>query len=638
MPALVCPRCQRANPDVAQYCYFDGAVLRGQQDGQASPHRLATEFVFPSGRKCRTYDELAQGCQDEWVAARDLLKEGTFKQYFGGCGRADLARAAGEAMAEADPDIALTTFLGILPVSQAQAPKLDINPRRLLLGNLLAGEHRNLQLIITNQGQGTLQGTLNITEGSDWIKLDGANPGQAAISTKREQRVILKVDTKGVPAGGTFGARLTVISNGGVAEVLARMDLVAQPYPKGPFQGARTPRDLAEKMRKNPKAAGPALESNEVTQWFKANGWNFPVQGPLAKGVGGVQQFFEAMGLSKPPPVQVSQAEVRVSCSYPQSVRSQVALQTPAKKWVYAGITSDSPWLKVLTPAVSGPQQATIAFEVDPRRLGAGPAEGKLQIVANAGQKLAVRVLAQVQGAPTRPTGTTASGNLWPSVLAFAFMFLLLRMFLVPFVDFGGRGRVALEAFEKIGKPSETNPLSEAGGWLRLPWATILMGSREPIPNELFETPPALPVPWVEFRDRFGSYFIRYLVTWSWWVGAVLGALLVWRRGGGMSNLPWGILAGAVAGVAGSATLASAYLVVEVVPHFLWGLVLGGKGNALLLLVWVVVALVGWAVIGGLLGLLLSRVPPLERAIVAPVRKMVDGLFRLCGLRGLAAA
>ncbi len=642
MPVLYCPRCHRANPVVAVFCHFDGTELRSRLDGQAPPHRLAQEFVFPSGRRCRSFDELAQGCRDEWVAARELLRQGMFKQFFGTMGRADLAKAAQEAMAQADADAGLTSFLGFFPVSAAQAPKLDINPRRLLLGTLLAGEHRQLLLTITNQGQGNLQGTMTVTEGSDWLKLDAADSAQCPISTPHEQKVVLKVDTRGLPAGGTFGAKLTVITNGGAVEVLARMDLVAQPYPKGAFQGARTPRELAERMRKTPKAAGPVLESGEVARWFAGNGWNFPVQGTLVKGVAAVQQFFEAMGLSKPPEVRVSQAEVRLTCAYPQSVRHQVVLQTAARKWVYAVVSSDSPWLKVLTPMVSGPQQATVSFEVDPK-LGKGSRlDGPLRIVANAGQTLAVRVLVDVQGAPARQRGLAGAGML-QGALALGLAFLLVRLFLVPFVDLGERSALMRAAAAKVGQPvASDSPVSQLGGWLRLPWASILLGVDSGLEVKLFNPGAAgkfSPREFHDFRHYFTSYFIRSMVLWTWWVGAVVGACLIWMRGGGLANLPWGIVAGAGAGAAGSATLACAFLEIEILPHALWQVVLGGPGGGPFLWVfWVVIALAGWALAGGVLGLAMGPSRVLRRHVIAPVQKWVGGLCRLCGLRELAAS
>src|SRR5262245_21567774 len=359
----VCPRCQRANPDIALFCYNDGAELKPGAGAQIN--RLAREFVFPSGRRCQTFDDLARGCQDDWTIARDLLKQGVFGQYFSAIGRLDLARATQEAMTQADPDIALTMLLGALPVSPGQAPKLDINPRRILLGNLLAGETRQVQVTVNNQGQGVLQGTLKVSEGGDWLKIAGASDGQCPIRTGRDQQVVLQVDTRKLPAAQSYGAKLTVVTNGGVVEVPVRMDVVAQPFGRGPFQGAKTPREMAVKMRGQPKAAVPLLENGEILRWFQSNGWNYPVRGQPARGVAGVQQFFEAMGLSKPPAVQVSQSETRFIVHYPECVRGQVSILTPAKKWVYASVESDSPWLRVLTPSPAGPQQAAIGFEVD---------------------------------------------------------------------------------------------------------------------------------------------------------------------------------------------------------------------------------------------------------------------------------
>jgi hypothetical protein len=39
-------------------------------------------------------DEFASGCRYDWEDARDLLLRGDFARYFGGLGRADLARTA----------------------------------------------------------------------------------------------------------------------------------------------------------------------------------------------------------------------------------------------------------------------------------------------------------------------------------------------------------------------------------------------------------------------------------------------------------------------------------------------------------------------------------------------------------------
>jgi hypothetical protein len=655
MPVLFCPRCHRSNPDSAAFCYFDGAELRSRQDG--SYHRLAREFVFPSGRRCRTFDDFAQGCRDEWPAARDLLRQGLFTRYFGGAGRTDLAKAANEALAQADADIALTVFLDALPVTQTQAPKIDINPRRLLLGSLLAGEQRQLQLTVTNCGHGTLQGTLTITEGANWIKLDGAKTDQCVIATPREQVINLRVDTRGLPAGGTFGAKIRVITNGGAVEVMARMDLMAQPFGKAPFQGARTPREMAELMRKQPKAAVPMLESGDVSRWFTANGWNFPVRGTQAKGVAGVQQFFETMGLSKPPIVQLEPAEIRVTCTYPEIARPQLTLKTAAKKWVYASVTSDSAWLRLLTPQVGGPQQATIAVEID-SQLGMEPhLEGKLWVTANGGKVIIVPVSADVRGVPRKrravgvaaapgesaiivgvPIGSRSSG-LANAALAMACAFFLVRLVLVPFVDFGAQAHAMADAATQLGvKPGEDSPLSTTAGRLQLPWNRILMGQEATLPAKIINPAQSGELSVPELRHYFTAYFLRRLALWTWWLGAVVGGLLMLRNGGGPAQLPWGIVAGAAAGFFGSITLGALFLVIECVPHFLWSLAPMGSLGAAGLVLWIVLALLCWAACGALLGAVLGLLAPCKRMIVTPVQRTLARLCRLCGLRALGRA
>jgi hypothetical protein len=103
---------------------------------------------------------------------------------------------------------------------------------------------------------------------------------------------------------------------------------------------------MAERMRLHPKAAVALLESGDMERWFTTNGWTYPVRGTAVRGVAAVQQFFETMGLSRPPVVQVSETEVRMNPQPPEVVRWQVTLFTESKKWVYGLIESDVPWLK----------------------------------------------------------------------------------------------------------------------------------------------------------------------------------------------------------------------------------------------------------------------------------------------------
>src|SRR5262249_12746569 len=339
MPHHVCPRCQRVNPAHAIYCYYDGMVLRPHAGGApAVPGQMPQEFTFPSGRRCRTLDDFVQGCQYEWEDARELLRRGDIARFFTSIGRMDLAQAARESGQQTDPDILLHNFLNNLPVQKDIGPRLDLRPRRIVLGKLKPGESKQLQLQVQNTGKGLLQGKLTVAEGGNWLWVESAGGSagdgrSCALKTAREQQINLRVDTRGLPAPQSYTAKLTVITNGGIAEVPVGLDLGAVAFSKPPFQGAATPREMAERMRTNPKAAVPLLESGEIQRWFSSNGWAYPVCGVPARGVAAVQQFFEAMGLSKPPPVQLSENEVHFLLVAPEVQQRNVILRTGSKKW-----------------------------------------------------------------------------------------------------------------------------------------------------------------------------------------------------------------------------------------------------------------------------------------------------------------
>ncbi len=593
----VCPRCHRANPDPAVFCWFDGVVLR--QGAAAAANVLPHEFVFPSGRRCRTFDELVQGCQYEWEDARDLLRKGDLGRYLAHVGRHDLARAAQEAQkAQTDPDIALHQFLGNLPATGVQGPRLDLHPRRLLIGPVSAGDQRQVLLTVSKQGTGLLQGRVTVSEGNQWLKIAGGTDDSTfAVKTARAQQVALKLDARGLAAPRAYSGKLTVVTNGGVAEVPVRLDVNAMPFPRPPFQGAGSPREMAERMRANPKPAVPLLESGEIARWFRANGWNYPVAGATAKGVAAVQQFFEGMGLSKPPPLQLSDQELRFLCVPSEVARGKITLRTTAKKWVYAQAEADVPWLKVTTPAVSGPQQAHIAFEIDTTALEANRVhQGTLQLVANAGQRLAVRVQVDVR----KPREPVARRLLRPVVVG-AVLALVLRLLLAAPADVYARGLA--------------RPVGEMGAVTGAAWAQV--------PEDAF---------------------LRSFVLATWWLGGLIGFGLVWRHGGRASDLFCGAVAGAFAGLVGSATLGCLLLVCDAPPRALLARLIDHQpahSPWYWLPLGVGLAAGFWALVGGSLAFLLSALgrlglsggPRLLGALAAPAA----GLFRACGLERAAS-
>jgi hypothetical protein len=591
----LCPRCQRANPREAVYCYFDGIVLRQGGAAVMAAGQLPQEFVFPSGRRCKSFDDLVQGCQYEWEDARHLLRNGDFTRYFAQLGRHDLARTATENQRQSDPDIALHSFLSQLPASQIQGPRLDLNPRRLLLGGVRPGEQRRIALTVVNQGKGLLQGKVTVFEGGQWLRIaEGDNPAECALKTARAQPIHLHIDARGLTAPQTYSGKLTVITNGGISEVAVRLDVVSVPFAHAPFQGAASPRQMAERMRTNPKQAVPLLENGAIAEWFKANGWAYPVSGQPARGVAAVQQFFECMGLSKPPPLQLSDQEFQFVCTPPDVVQARVTLRTNTKKWVYAQADSDTTWLRVTTPTVSGPQQTQITFEVDSTLMDAGGLHaGTIHIVANAGQRLAVRVHVSCN----RPHEPFTRRLLRPFFVG-ALLALLLRLLLTGPADLYARG-----------------------------WGQAA-GAGSPL------------APWV-YTTGSENHFLKLFILSVWWVGIFLGAAMVWRRGGRVSDVVFGAVAGAFAGVIAAGTLGCLLLVFDAVPGALLTRLTPPSAFAAApwfwMLVWVVLACSCWAILGGGAGFLLSGLGQRGLRLLSAAAGPLAWLFRQCGFERAAS-
>lgn len=600
---LLCPRCQRANPSEAVFCHFDGAELRPVNGRAASAGRtrLPHEFVFPSGRQCHTFEELAQACQAEWETARDLLRNDIFRKYLANVGRTDLAKAALDANALTDADIALDTFIHRLPIKIEEGPRLDLSPRRINLGTLSVGDQREVRLTILNQGKGLLHGTLAVAEGGDWLKLTGfRRSDEGAIKTAGEQPVNLRIDTRGLVAPNKYTARLTVITNGGIVEVPVRMEVAVRPFALAPFQGVASPRQMAERMRSQPKPAVGLLEAGDVAKWFEANGWMYPVKAVPARGVAAVQQFFEGMGLSKAPPVELTQTEFQFDAADGASAAGQCTLRTDAKKWVYAHLESDAPWLRAEPADVSGPQQAMIAFTADLRNLAPQQVhDATLRVTANADQVRTIRIRVTGRRAPvakpTRPLRPVIVG---------ATAGLLFRLLLAVPADLYAR---------HWARSSRATAVPESfAGWL--------------------EASPGDPV------------FLSHFVLATWWLGAALGAWWLWRKGSQRADTLFGLVTGGVAGLIASATLACLLPAVEWLPRLLCQRLAAGLGNGaaiggpwLWTVVWLLIACGSWTVLGGLGGLILARAGPGGRELLAVVARTMGACFHLLGFERLAA-
>ena len=97
--------------------------------------------------------------------------------------------------------------------------------------------------------------------------------------------------------------------------------------------------------------------------------------------------------------------------------------------------------------------------------------------------------------------------------------------------------------------------------------------------------------------------FIKWFVLATWWVGAVLGGVWLWRRGGRPADVLCGAVAGAVAGLIGMATLAAVWPILDLPARLLWALMGSARSGSAWVWtpLWVLTVSATWALAGGTL-------------------------------------
>jgi hypothetical protein len=301
---------------------------------------------------CRNFDELALACQENWTQTLELLQQGYLEGFLGSLGRADLALAAREAARYPDRERGLDQFLSKLPTDVIAAPNLEVEPTDVNLGQLQPGEDRDLHLHLVNTGMRLLYGSVSC-DNCVWLTVgEGLGAPQKLFEFTRELDIPVHVRGQVLRASNKpLEGRLVVDSNGGTIVVLVRLEVPVKPFPEGLFAGARTPREVAEQakehLRTRLKETAGLFESGAVARWYEDNGWTYPVQGPVAEGAAAVQQFFDALGLSKPPKVEISDTAVTLRGHVGAALEHRVAITTQERRPIYAYGTSDQPWLEV---------------------------------------------------------------------------------------------------------------------------------------------------------------------------------------------------------------------------------------------------------------------------------------------------
>jgi len=413
-----CNRCARRNPADAAYCYYDGNLLHGSANGgriQPGLQQFPAPFAFPSGLACRNFDQLALACQQNWLVARDLLQKGVLETFFGSLGRMDLAQGARAAAHFPDRDRGLDQLLAQLPSKSLAAPKLRVVPPQLDLGTLTPGRGQRFDLRLVNDGMRLLYGS--VTSDCKWLAL-GDGPGAPQKLFQCGADASVRVQVRGDQLRATnkpLAGRLTVESNGGTVTVEVRALVPVQPLTQGVLAGSLSPRQVAEKAKANPKEAAALFEKGVVAEWYKANGWSYPVVGPSASGVSAVQQFFEALGLTRPPRVELAEAAINLRGRGGENLEHRLQVRTQEKRPVYAHATSDQPWLVVGRAQLAGPT-AVIPLQV--RQIPNRPGEvlkARVVVTANGNQRFVVPVSLTVaalvgRGLASSPAPATLTG------------------------------------------------------------------------------------------------------------------------------------------------------------------------------------------------------------------------------------
>jgi hypothetical protein len=394
----VCLRCSRANPADASFCYFDGQPLPGRTltgPLQASRIPFPSPFVFPNGTTCSNFDQLAVACQKNWETARELLREGHWERFMTGIGRLDLAKLASQAQKEEDADQALDRFLSKVPSDALPAPKLSVEPTLLNLGQLRPGVDHGFELAIVNLGTRLLRGSARVH--CDWLTL-GDGPGAPEVFFQTPLETTLKLRVLGKNFRGESRVKqgtVSILTNGGEEVIVVKAEARIVPFPEGILAGATTPREVAVRARQQPKVAARLFERGLVEAWYRANGWEYPVQGPVGSGLGAIQQFFEALGLVKPPIVTVEPQQLRLRGSPGRSIHVEVEIKSTEQKPVFAHVESSEPWLIVDEPIFAG-NVVTVPVRVAVVPQSGPTLSATLQVRANGNQNFEVPVTLEI--------------------------------------------------------------------------------------------------------------------------------------------------------------------------------------------------------------------------------------------------
>jgi hypothetical protein len=436
--ARSCQVCSRVNPDDGFYCYFDGRLL--STGGNEGPLRLGlvpfpTPFHFPDGQGCYNFNQLALACNIRWEEARSLLAEGVWANFFSIIGRLDLSAAARQAAAEPDPDRGLSQLLEKLPADAdtVRPPTLGVQSAEEDLGQLTPGVDLGFELIILNKGMFHLHGI--VSTNCPWLVFgDRSGPSQRMFQTRSACAIPMRVLGDRLRAGlQPLQGEIVIESNGGTLTVPVTAQVPVAPFPKGvhandALAGARSPREIALKAKEHPSDAAILFAQGAVKAWYASNGWTYPIEGSEGSGKGAVQQFFEALGLTKPPRLEIDTAFITIKDKAGKRHARRIIVRTEEAKPVYAHAWSNQSWVAFRPVKYQGNKVEILVELTVPPQPGE-TVHAEVTIEGNGKQRFVVPVtVAVAQQAPKAkrtaeetddddaeesPTWSDWFGNLW---------------------------------------------------------------------------------------------------------------------------------------------------------------------------------------------------------------------------------
>ncbi len=189
------------------------AEMRKELEHMLAAGVTTQPFVFPSGERAHSVEELARLCDLHWEDGRQLLREGAFSAWLrSSLFRGDLAREADSLRGQQDPDQALEQFIRALDPN-LPPPRPTVGLPKVDFGRIRPAQRAQRDIPVRNRaGRGHLFGTVAVDPPAPWLAV-------APTTFSGNQATLrLTVDTRGQRQGALLSTQLMIHSPFGAVE------------------------------------------------------------------------------------------------------------------------------------------------------------------------------------------------------------------------------------------------------------------------------------------------------------------------------------------------------------------------------------------------------------------------------------